>query len=331
MKRRSYRFGFTLIELLVVISIIAILIALLLPAVQQAREAARRTQCRNNLKQIGLALANYEETFKVLPQPKVWGNGNLGTARKSCKPWVRMNGWSWRVMILPYIDQEALYNKIDFTKGLNGCLGNGQNDYIDAPANTKRIRAVIIPAFFCPSDPTPQLISSRAGTNYAAMVAAGRVVNGQGEPRHHLRASRANELLDMGGMAYEGQEVRNIIDGMSNVPLVGEAFRGKDFQRTHGSGSNQNGRRCYRWYESSGWCEADASRSPNDPRRDEVSWTDMINNGNDGARPLSSVHAGGAFAVFGDGAVRFVSDSVDLATWQNTVSRQGKESQVLSF
>src|SRR6187397_2980141 len=95
--------GFTLIELLVVIAIIAILIALLLPAVQQAREAARRTQCRNNLKQLGLALHNYMDNFLVLPPAGIGStttNGNL---------------LSWHTMILPYIDQAPLYNSADFS------------------------------------------------------------------------------------------------------------------------------------------------------------------------------------------------------------------------
>ncbi|MCA9163285.1 MAG: DUF1559 domain-containing protein, partial [Planctomycetales bacterium] len=95
--------GFTLVELLVVIAIIAILIALLLPAVQQAREAARRSQCRNNMKQLGLALHNYHDSNQCFP-PNSHGNAtNLP------------NGFSWRVMILPGLDQGPLYNKFNFS------------------------------------------------------------------------------------------------------------------------------------------------------------------------------------------------------------------------
>src|SRR6478735_4581053 len=99
------RKGFTLIELLVVIAIIAILIALLLPAVQQAREAARRTGCRNNLKQIGLALHNYHDVFNRFPNMVM-----AGTAYTGCQTWVVSRGWAWRVAILPQIDQAATYN-----------------------------------------------------------------------------------------------------------------------------------------------------------------------------------------------------------------------------
>src|SRR5215218_9411032 len=106
---RGRRIGFTLIELLVVIAIIAILIALLLPAVQQAREAARRTQCKNNLKQIGLALFNYENTYNQFPMCGLWfgdSNGNL------------VSGTGWGQAILPYLDQGNIYNAFDTSQAI---------------------------------------------------------------------------------------------------------------------------------------------------------------------------------------------------------------------
>ena len=99
--------GFTLIELLVVIAIIAVLIALLLPAVQQAREAARRTQCKNNLKQLGLALHNYSDITGYLPPGHYWAS-NASDAEPTG------TGWLWGVHILPQLDQAPLYNLIDF-------------------------------------------------------------------------------------------------------------------------------------------------------------------------------------------------------------------------
>jgi len=119
--------GFTLIELLVVIAIIAILIALLLPAVQQAREAARRTQCRNKLKQLGLALHNYHDAFTTFPIGTQW-NANP----------------NWRIGILPYLDQAPLYNSLNLSSGFMAHNGMGSNDILyDVELN----------AYVCPSSP----------------------------------------------------------------------------------------------------------------------------------------------------------------------------------
>src|SRR4051812_46688665 len=105
-QRRQIR-GFTLVELLVVIAIIALLVALLLPAVQQAREAARRTQCRNNLKQVGLALHNYHDTNSTLPPG--WVGVTSGQSDVN-----GINGWSWAARVLPQLDQSPLFNSINF-------------------------------------------------------------------------------------------------------------------------------------------------------------------------------------------------------------------------
>ncbi|GAF96685.1 unnamed protein product [marine sediment metagenome] len=129
---KKRRLGFTLIELLVVIAIIAILIALLLPAVQQAREAARRTQCRNNLKQIGLAMHNYHETFFRFPPGWVLDTTTLH------------NGFAWSTLILPYLDQAALFNKFDFDYDVDDGTNNGDG--------TIWFASEILLAYHCPSD-----------------------------------------------------------------------------------------------------------------------------------------------------------------------------------
>ena len=147
LRRRVRRLcGFTLIELLVVIAIIAVLVALLLPAVQQAREAARRSQCRNNLKQMGVALMAYEETYKTFPQAKVF-DPNM----TQCQGWISGNGLSWRVMILPYVDQSTLYEGINFSEWIE-CR-------VFTPSTIDPIRNKVIPGYFCPSDPTAKSTS----------------------------------------------------------------------------------------------------------------------------------------------------------------------------
>ena len=138
--RDCRRKGFTLIELLVVIAIIAILIALLLPAVQQAREAARRTQCKNCQKQIALALHNYLDVHRVFPPGNVLAvtNGSNG------------NQLGWGTMVLPFLDQAPLYNQIDKSESWNSCANRlGYRQIQNVPNHWAQ---TVLPAFLCPSD-----------------------------------------------------------------------------------------------------------------------------------------------------------------------------------
>jgi prepilin-type N-terminal cleavage/methylation domain-containing protein len=154
-----HRLGFTLIELLVVIAIIAILIALLLPAVQQAREAARRTQCKNHLKQLGLAFHNYHDTSGRLPYTTAhWGlSGATGDNK----------GWSWSAFILPYIDQAPAYNQINFS------------DFVPTQPNVLKNA---IPMSTCPSD----------------LVSAIRPVGITGQP-YYIPACASSSYVTSGG------------------------------------------------------------------------------------------------------------------------------------
>jgi prepilin-type N-terminal cleavage/methylation domain-containing protein len=158
--------GFTLIELLVVIAIIAILIALLLPAVQQAREAARRTQCKNNLHQLGLALHNYHDSFNTFPP-----NGVAGTTEdvggRYLQSWL---AWSGLSMLLPYVDQQPIYDRINWNYRWDSNVAGTQNNTM------ARVRVM---EFVCPSDPgagatyttnmapTSYLISTGPGASWA--------------------------------------------------------------------------------------------------------------------------------------------------------------------
>lgn len=209
--------GFTLIELLVVIAIIAVLIALLLPAVQQAREAARRSQCKNNLKQLGLAMHNYHDTMETFP-PGAMGQNLWSADPGSANPTNRIG---WPQMIFPYIDQGPLYNTIaPYFDGKNP--GGGTQSWNWPGTKT------VIPSMMCPSDtasPKQNTYSSPPlgfQGNYQA-VAAGLLA--------HFNVNNGNSL---DGMFYAQSRVRmrDLIDGSSNTAMMGELILQPDGSTT---------------------------------------------------------------------------------------------------
>ncbi|MCC7422392.1 MAG: DUF1559 domain-containing protein, partial [Planctomycetaceae bacterium] len=237
--------GFTLIELLVVIAIIAILIALLLPAVQQAREAARRTQCRNNLKQIGIALHNYHDTARVFPfggsgdsQNYNWGAGG---STGHCL-------FNWRGHILPYIDQAPLYNAMVTGMGANNISqpqGASASGYQAAAAALPAVK-LLLPAYQCPSDPGTSKTDEGGGPWGATTpVYSGIPASYFGSAGPASTYSYANQCSSTPGCTVYGGTndfngagntaspgmfvlrasrigIRDVTDGTSNTLLVGE-------------------------------------------------------------------------------------------------------------
>lgn len=338
------RFGFTIIELLVVIAIIGVLVALLLPAVQQARENARKTQCRNNLHQLGLALHNYHDTNKIFPQSHQCGRSCIDSGIPCVGTKSHFPGFSFRVAILPFIDQEPMYNQFNFNGGRYN-YGNGDPMIIcQSPVSL----------YLCPSDSSPTGIPFTGpgwtflggnlagyttmlpyGTNYAALNS----VSGK------RREVDGKNFITKAGFATQGLRATDFTDGMSNTAQVVEKFRGRKFidmrcdENTQWTPTGWNvcspstsedlsGFECSVWGYEASWCGADASRTPNAKVQDDISWADAHFAG-DGHMPASSAHSGGAFALFADGGVHFVSDSVDLKIWQNTASFAGGETDVL--
>ena len=357
-KSRNRVLGFTLIELLVVIAIIAILIALLLPAVQQAREAARRTQCKNNLKQIGIALHNYHDTHSCLPPMKTWDN------EKDClggTPWDNLGGFSWRVMILPFVEQSVMYNQINFAtvQSQAACTGSGP---VWAQITNKAI-----PGYLCPSDSTPAIIGTNAGANYGAVVSASaRSKLNFGNASGSIPFERLAAVFQMSAGPTAAVKVRldDIKDGTSNTIAVAEIFRGRRTAIRGGAGAggsslDGNGR-CYRWmvegacevtgtlgrggslgdmsgYQTAGgnaggFLQVGATTAqtgdggPNDNRADQASWNGENDEGaHNGFRPASSQHIGGVQVLLGDGSVKFSSNNVDSNVWNAAHSRSGGE------
>lgn len=316
---RHPRSAFTLIELLVVIAIIAILIALLLPAVQQAREAARRTQCKNNMKQIGLALHNYHDVHNMFPPAAIFTYPNL-PGHMNLPP----SNYTWIMMILPYLDQAPLYNSIDTTRPLWGQMQNG-----------RQIASTILPAMLCPSDGGYGRgnLHEIGWTNYAGT---------EGYDWHKRVGHRLNGLFEI----HTPLGVRDVKDGTSNTIAVGEVtalgHAGGPI-RTSGTGTLRRGnsgvfRSLLLATHSNGDVNVgpllDPEGTPRGGNPATATWwraaphafqaTYLAAWGPNAEWPGSgSVHTGGAHYLLADGAVRFISENIDTGTWPNVDAASG--------
>ncbi len=309
-KGRRYR-GFTLIELLVVIAIIAVLVALLLPAVQQAREAARRGQCKNQLKQIALAVHNYEGTHTCFPPGQI----RLGFATMP-----RVRGWSMFVQLLPYFDQEPLYNTWDFANPLTN----------ETNGNT----AVILPVLLCPSATLgPNPYTKPSGVRYALTSYGG---NG-GTQSHPPDQTKGDGVFAGTGPAITTPptvqhgliRIRDLIDGPSNTLLLGERSHHDpiyDTFFTSGNTTNPMGG----WGPSGGQLGlSDLTMSSFAPinYRVPAGLTTMANSPEEILRlnSFGSQHVGGAHFALGDGSSRFVSENLDRNVLRALSTRAGDD------
>lgn len=211
---RAKRTGFTLIELLVVIAVIGILVALLLPAVQQAREAARRTQCRNHLKQLGLALHNYHDAHQIFPPGWMWSlTPGAGDGA---------NGATWAIFLLPYLELTPLYNELNFRTSLHS---NQPNYYV--------LENATLPVFKCPSSPRPSHFAThRASWNLSEYIPlpvldyagnAGSGVDPSGNPIV-LWGILSPSVLDGVFYGNTAARLRDVTDGTSTTIAFGERW-----------------------------------------------------------------------------------------------------------
>ena len=324
-KFRMSRPGFTLVELLVVIAIIGILVGLLLPAVQAAREAARRMQCSNNLKQIGLAIHNYESATKRIPPGAIFYGGvqvDIGRFHGQSN-----QRGSMLVFILPYIEQTSLYNQFDFTMPVN-------ETRMPDPANASGgmyLKGMIVPSYICPSDinaPISPGNNQIQPANYHPSFGPSAAISNNSACSCPLFATfQAFSQAGTGGNAnpagpfsrygYDYPGTFSFVpDGLSNTIFVGEV-------RADSSGHVQAG-----WSHSNKW--GIFTQIPINFDTSEPDVATALAKGKTACNArcnwnaevgFKSRHTGGAQFVFGDGAVRLLSQSIDMINYNRLGSR----------
>lgn len=331
MRTHFRRSGFTLIELLVVIAVIATLITLLLPAVQQAREAARRSQCKNNLKQIGLAIHNYHDTHACFPP------GSYGGSATAEAPFVVPN---WRLHIFPGLEQTAIYNQLDFQSGTRHFAGS------DNSSNGARLSGLIVPVYVCPSSPLSPTGQPLAGSNathntfkiqvpmYVGVAGAG-VTNGATIDyppgmtvgfRNAYGVYTNNGILQWNAITH----MRDATDGTSNTLIVAEQ------SGTIGTSDLRSG--YYGGYIGADFMDPIGSTVMTAPGPfASTIWSTglsslqfrinvtSVSTGNAATfhpnTAWNSFHVGGINALLSDGSVRFITEKIDMNTLRNLASR----------
>ncbi len=291
MRPRERARGFTLIELLVVIAIIAVLIALLLPAVQQAREAARRTQCKNNLKQLGLAQHNYHDLHNQFTPAWIRRNGGSYVDTNYCNTMAADQQAPWTVFVLPLMDQAPLYNQFNLSL-----------PFSDASNGTQAPNGPIckrIAGFQCPSNPA---VSQWAlHLDYLGVMGGGAIAD-------CVTSGQPDRLFARSGAMYDNSQVgfRDMVDGSSNVFCIGESRYFPD----------QTGV-VYRGWASSP--KLGGFPLVNAMAMDQINLlpqSQVPSSNTKVCRGFSSFHTGGCHFLMADGAVKFVSDNINLATYQ---------------
>ncbi len=330
------RRGFTLIELLVVIAIIAILIALLLPAVQQAREAARRTQCRNNLKQLGLAFHNYHDVYNQFPNgiTYIQGPANPFFGNPQNSPTDDPNIHVWTEGLLPYIDQGNVYNQINFSQCILAPIDFSpagiSAPYAPLTGTNQTATYAAIPAFVCPSSPrSANLVSNLdfGAIFNSALAGAGILLQGgaidysaTSSAGYDPYMTAAGETFLRGVLSDEQYiGIKHIVDGTSNTTMVMERAgapqvyrKGKPISNTNTAGGTWNDPYIGAHYLKGSLYDGTGT-SGNCP----------INCTNEQSRGFYSFHSGGATALMADGAVRFISENISATTIGRLISFAG--------
>lgn len=338
-RRRVGQLGFTLIELLVVIAIIAILIALLLPAVQQAREAARRTQCRNNLKQLGLAIHNYHDTHNCFPFAYMLTiPPSAGSTLNACP---------YSIQILPYLDQAPLYNQWSpLVPAINEAVAIIPSMTTQIQGNLAVIKTPLT-VFMCASSPVQTVSDYGLAPPSAPFTVTWTAARGDYSVSTGVRGDFANlayagfpggaggnrdGVLQVAGMNGKVGRMRDVVDGTSNSSLLIERTGGASIYRK---------------------TQVDATYTTNFGKANAGGWGDFlvgehwpngalfdgtlganggpcaINCNNGRSTNFHSFHTGGVHALMGDGAVKFISENISLFVFASTITRAKGETASL--
>jgi prepilin-type N-terminal cleavage/methylation domain-containing protein/prepilin-type processing-associated H-X9-DG protein len=333
MSSNRLRRGFTLIELLVVIAIIGILMGLLLPAVQRVRESANRTTCVNNLKQIGLALHTYHDAFLHFPPGYIDGNTNPdSTPDNDVGP-----GWGWASFLLPYLEQQNLYNQIDFTQsvtvGRNVALSQQSLKSFQCPTDNLQAPVPVYDSTFT----TP--IATVAHANYVGCNGWEECFNGAGG-NPPATGSGTDNLVGTYGQSGRGLFWRNsatriadVTDGVSNTIIASE--RSSNHSPSTWTAAVPGGR-CPAWMATQPF--SDPYTPPPGPPYDNADFGEALVLSHCNATHLPcadapiwdpdtfySMHPGGANFLFGDGSVHFLSKNIDGKTYQYLATIAGGE------
>ncbi len=271
----SRRVAFTLVEVLVVIAIIAILVGLLLPAVQQARSSAQRTQCANNLKQIGLACHNSHDLKGRFP-PGYTASGPYVDGDMDTAP-----GWGWGSYLLPFLEQETVFNQIDFSK----------------PIQSSAAAQTVVAAFLCPSDPVPAGPFELTGVTFAPVCQAG--------PSSYAASCGpdASDVADPTGLGvfYRNSATRllDITDGTGQTVMIGD----RSWSQTRGTWAGAPAGAVTRAGPLNPW--QTATYFPPALVLVHNNWINIRTDSDGGLDDFSSNHPGGVNLLFADGSVRF--------------------------
>ena len=304
-----YKRGFTLVELLVVIAIIGILVALLLPAVQSAREAARRIQCTNQLKQVALAIQNYSDTNSCYPQGRAGVDAacliDAAGSGISSSNWETNKSYSGFVQILPFMEQSALYDAIDLEQLWNN---PGRPEKIGNDTHSEASQAIVatvIEAYNCPSDSRPKVVDWGSGSEAVGSYALCMGSNG---PSYGFASLPVK--IDNTGVFLYGRRIkpRHVTDGLSRTMFVGETIDGHEQETSN------------RWTAAAR--HQDSMRSTENAINTPAGYgTAYTAYGYSTNGCFASRHPEGASFAFGDGHVEFLNDSIDLWTYQTLSTR----------